>query len=111
MLYDKDMSIQNFIGDFLSFLNTSIVPFIFALAFLFFLWNAYRYFIVGGTSEEGQRKAKSLMIWGLVALVIMVSIWAIVNIFVDGFGIGMETPLCPDYLSGDFGNNISSGCF
>jgi hypothetical protein len=92
------MGIQDFILDVVSFLNSSIVPFLFAIAFLVFVWNAVRYFVIGGSNETEQEKARSLATWGLAAFIIMVSLWGIVNMFVSGFGIGRSRCIVPDYL-------------
>jgi succinate dehydrogenase/fumarate reductase cytochrome b subunit len=92
------MNIQTFLKNILSFLNDTIVPFILAIAFFVFLWNAFRYFILGGTNEDDQAKARSLATWGVSAFVIILSLWGIVNLVVEGFGLGSPAPLTPDYL-------------
>lgn len=100
------MNIQGFLGEFLTFLNLIIVPLIFALAFLFFLWNATRYFIIGQGSDESKEKAKRLALYGILAFVIMVSIWGIVNLLVGGLGFDRTSIICPDYnpnCNGEFG--------
>jgi hypothetical protein len=92
------MNIQTLIINTTLFLNYTILPVLFSLAFLFFLWNAFRFFIVKGTSDEGREQAKRLMLWGIIGFVVMVSIWAIVNILVSSFGIGHTSIICPDYI-------------
>jgi succinate dehydrogenase/fumarate reductase cytochrome b subunit len=93
-------SVQSFLGDTVLFINGKVVPFLFALAFLFFLWNAFRYFILGGDQEAEREKARKFALWGLIAFVLLVSIWGIVNLLVSGFGINNGGPVCPDYLPG-----------
>ncbi len=80
------MNIQAYLTEILKFLSDIIIPFLIGLAFLAFIWNAYRYFILGGTSEESQEKAKTFALWGIMAFVLIVSIWGIVNLLVEGFG-------------------------
>lgn len=96
----SDMKIQTLIVDTLLFLNKTVVPLLFALAFLFFVVNVVRYFIIGGDQEDARGKAKMLALWGIVAFVVMVSIWGIVNLLTSGFGIGRSEPVCPDFLPG-----------
>ncbi len=91
------MNIQTFLGDILTFLDKIIFPLLFALAFLFFIWNATRYFIIGGANEESQVKAKRLAFWGIAAFVFIMSLWGIVNLFVGGLGFGTSTVIFPDY--------------
>ena len=95
------MTLQKFLADLLAFGNSVVIPLLFSLAFLFFIWNAARYFIIGGANPEEQKKAKSLALWGIIAFVLMVSVWGIVNLFVEGLGIDFQAqqPPCPDYLS------------
>ena len=95
--------LQDFISGFAGFLNSTLVPLLFALAFLFFLINATRHFIIGGDKEDARKKAKSLARWGIIAFVLMVSIWGIVNLLVNGFGIDNSGPICPDFLTGTSG--------
>ena len=76
------------IGDTVSvaidFINGFLVPAVFAIAFLLFIWGMFKYFILGGASEDSRESGKQLMIWGVVAFVMMVSIWGIVNVVADG---------------------------
>ena len=97
--YDIAMNLQTFLGDLIAFGNTVVIPLLFALAFLFFIWNATRYFIIGGANPEEQKKAKSLALWGIIAFVLMVSIWGIVNLLIAGLNLdNYHSPLCPDFL-------------
>ncbi len=91
------MNIQTFLGNILIFLNKTLVPFLIGIAFLIFLWNVVRYFIIGGSNEDDQEKARSLATWGIAAFVVMVSFWGIVNLVASGFGLTGQ-PLTPDYM-------------
>src|SRR5581483_4051509 len=69
------------VGNFIiSFINNIIVPVLFAIAFIVFLWGAFQTFIIGATSEEVKEKGKNLMLWGLIGFFVMVSVWGLVNI-------------------------------
>jgi len=91
------MDLQTLLSNFLKFLDTTVVPFLIAIAFLVFVWNIARYFIIGGANEESQEKARSLAIWGIAAFVIMISLWGIVNLFVNGLNLKND-PITPDYM-------------
>ena len=92
-------SIQVMLADSISFINGTIIPLLFSLAFLFFLINIIRYFIMGGGNEDSREKARSFALWGLVAFVVMVSLWGIVNILTNSLGIDdHSSPVCPDFL-------------
>lgn len=92
------MNIQTFLININVFLNEIIVPFLLSVAFLVFIWNATRYFIIGGSSSEGQEKARSLALWGIIAFVVILSLWGMVNLLVAGFGLGNRGAVIPDYM-------------
>lgn len=69
-------------------INNVIVPVLFAVAFIVFLWGAFDVFIVGSQSEETKDKGKSLMLWGLIGFFVMVSIWGLVNILTGTVSFG-----------------------
>lgn len=103
------MSIQDFLIDIGLFINYSIIPFLFALALLFFLFNVIRYFILKGDAEDGRNEAKRLALYGIGAFVLLVSIWGLVNLIASSVGIDDGRSLCPDYLDGWCGDDGSYG--
>src|SRR3989344_7281144 len=96
-------NLQSFLSGLAGFFNSTVVPILFALAFLFFLINATRYFIIGGDKETERAKARTFATWGIIAFVLMVSIWGIVHLIIAGFGIDNSGPICPDFLPGTSG--------
>ncbi len=80
------------------FLNNTVLPLLMGIAFLFFIYNAFRYFVAGGASEDGRTKAKSHAIWGIIAFVLILSTWSIVNIIVRDANIDSAPIICPDYM-------------
>ncbi len=91
------MNIQTLLTEILKFLNGTIVPFLLGIAFLVFIWNVARYFIIGGANEESQEKARSLALWGIATFVIIVSLWGIVNLFTKTIPRS-NSPITPDYM-------------
>lgn len=69
-------------------INNILVPVLFAVAFIVFLWGAFQVFILGAQSEETKEKGKSLMLWGLIGFFVMVSIWGLVNILTGSVRFG-----------------------
>jgi uncharacterized membrane protein len=68
-----------------AFVNAAI-PFVFALAFLFFLWGV-ALFIFSAGNEDAKDRGKRIMIWGIVALFVMVAVWGLVNVIAGLTGI------------------------
>lgn len=94
------MSIQDYLIDIGLFINGVIIPFLFALALLFFLFNVARFFVLKANDSKAREQARQLAIYGILAFVFLVSIWGIVNVIASGLGIDDDNSLCPDYLDG-----------
>ncbi len=72
-------SLKEFTASIVTFVNTSVVPLIYAIAFLVFLIGMVRYFFLE-QGEEGREKGKQLMLWGIIGFVVMFSVWGIVRL-------------------------------
>jgi predicted PurR-regulated permease PerM len=95
-------SIQEFIIAIMTFINNVLIPFIFGLALLFFVWNAFRFFILGSEDKDAKDKARNLALYSVAGFVFLVSIWGIVNLLVNGLGWNSDSYVNPDYiLEGD----------
>ena len=91
------MDIRALIYYFLHLVNDSLIPFLLLVALLIFLWNVARYFIIGGSNESSQEKARSIATWGIAAFVVLTSIWGIVNILIYTFNFD-NRGIIPDYM-------------
>ena len=112
--------IDDYITTLATFLNNIVVPVLFSIAFLMFLINITRYFILEGASEEGREKAKRNALWGILAFVLLISLWTLTTLLLDGLRLSRDDAICPDYLtsfgfrggcSTDTGARISGGKF
>jgi len=74
----------------LEFINSYLVPLIFGLALLFFLWGVLKAFVIKG-DEDSRSEGKQYMVWAIVGLVVMVSLWGIVNLLSGALGLDEET--------------------
>jgi hypothetical protein len=75
-------------GAIVNVINNVLVPVLFAIAFIVFIWGAFKTFIIGATTEEVKKEGKSLMLWGLIGFFVMVSVWGLVNILINTVGFG-----------------------
>lgn len=78
--------INTFITRISTFINNTLIPLIFGIALLVFIWGMFRFFIYGAHKDDEREKGKNLMIYALVGFVLMVSIWGIVNLVAGGLG-------------------------
>ena len=77
------------VGSFIiNTINNVIVPVLFAIAFIVFLWGAFDAFILGATGGEAKDKGKNLMLWGLIGFFVMVSVWGLVNVLTGTVSFG-----------------------
>ena len=64
----------------------SLVVVVSALALLVFLWGLVK-FIAKAGNEDAVKEGKRLMIWGVLALFVMVSVWGIVGLIQNELGL------------------------
>lgn len=70
--------------DVVSNLVTMLVPLVISAAVLFFLYGLAKYmWSVGEEKDAG----KDIMIWGVIGLFVMVSVWGLVNLLSDTFDL------------------------
>ncbi len=73
------------------FITNGVIPFIFAMALLFFVYNVLRFFILGSAEPEGRENAKKLAMYGIIALVFIVAFWGIVTFILEGLFGSIDT--------------------
>lgn len=78
-------SFKDLTEDIVDFVNVSIIPLFYTLAFLLFIIGMVRFFFLGG--EEGRQKGRQFMLWGIIGFVVMFSVWGIVRILLTTFGV------------------------
>jgi len=107
-------NMQAYLTGFISFTDKTLIPFLLGIAFLIFVYNAIKYFVVEGASEDGREKAKALAIYSVAAFVLIIIFWGIVRMVATSTGLsGCQQPLT-DYqklkMSGTTGAPWSGDC-
>ena len=64
-----------------------IVPLLIGIAVLVFLWGVLKYVISGADDADKRKEARGFMIWGIVSIFIMVSVWGLVGILQRTFNV------------------------
>ena len=80
-----------FLLQFVALIDLVLVPLLFAVAFIVFIFGIYRFFIQGGANEEKRETGKQLMVWGFIGFFIMFTVWGIVNLLKNSSGLGDQT--------------------
>ncbi len=73
-----------------------LVVFLIAFAVVWFIWNVIRFTMA--SDEDKKASARSQMIWGIVALAVIVSIWGLVAILQGIFGVNTGGAVNPNVL-------------
>lgn len=58
-----------------------VIPLLYAILFLLFMFGMVRYFFTGG--EENREKGKSFVVWALIGMVAVFSVWGVVNLLLN----------------------------
>lgn len=77
-----------FVTGIIGIINIVIVPIIFALAFLAFIWGVVKYFFINNGGDEGKiAEGRKFVMWGIIGMVVIFSVWGLVNILLSTLGI------------------------
>ncbi len=83
-------------GTILYLINDVAVPVLFAVAFIVFLYGIAKAYIFSGGDPAEVAKGHKLVLWGIVAFAVMISIWGLVNVVAGTFGLsGSYAPELP----------------
>lgn len=80
-----EASIQSLINSINDVLINPLIIFVFALALVLFLYGVLRY-LLNPDSEEVRKTSRSHMLWGVIGMVIMVSVFGIMNLILNTIG-------------------------
>src|SRR3989338_10230158 len=76
-------SLGDLLGVFMTIIN-ALMPFIVALAVLFFIWGVFQFVMAAG-DEEARTAGRDKMIYGIIGIFVMVSVWGLVNLLQGSF--------------------------
>lgn len=85
------MTFAQFVGSgttgIVGVINTVIVPVIFAFAFVAFVWGVVSYFFLNGGDEKKREEGRQFVLWGILGMVVLLSVWGFVNLVLSTLGI------------------------
>lgn len=83
-------------GTILYIINFVLVPVLFAVAFIMFLWGVAQAYIFSHGDPAKVATGHKLILWGVVGFVVMLSLWGLVNVVSSTFGLsGYSAPPTP----------------
>ncbi len=79
-------SFDSFLANVNQQIINPLISFLFALAIIYFLYGIFQ-FISNQDNEEKKTAGKAHMIWGVIGIAIMLSVWTLLNIILSTFNI------------------------
>ncbi len=79
------MTIAQLLGKLKGILDAT-VPFIIGLTVFVIIWGIFNYVVHGG-EEEKRAEGRNFIIYGIIGLFLMLSVWGLVNILIGTFSL------------------------
>ena len=83
--------VKSVLTNFLTFLN-AVNPILIACAFLVFGWGVVKFVTAGGDPQK-RAVAKSMLMWGVIGIFILASLYGIVTLLKTYIGIPANQPV------------------
>ena len=80
------MTFLAFATGIVDLINTVVVPIILALAFAVFIWGLTSYFFLNVGDEKKRAEGRQFALWGILGLVVIFSVWGLVNMLISTLG-------------------------
>jgi uncharacterized membrane protein len=75
-------------------LINNIIPVLFGLAIIYFFWGLIKYIRAAG-DPKAAAEGRSIMIWGVIALVVMVGVYGLINWVLSTTGLDNNNSIPP----------------
>ena len=84
--YAASTTLNGFLTNVDNMIINPLILFLFALAVVYFLYGLLE-FIINQANEEKKTSGKSHMLWGILGITIMLSVWGIIGFILKTFNI------------------------
>lgn len=84
----------------------ALLPILVSLGVIYFVWGVVQFVIAGG--EEAKTKGRDRMIYGIIGLTVIVSVWGLVELLASTFSVGGVSAPTTDLIS--TGSTPGAGC-
>jgi TRAP-type C4-dicarboxylate transport system permease small subunit len=83
-------TVANFVAAVNAAIINPILALLFAAALLYFIWGGF-VFIISAGNDQARSEGRQHMLWGVIGMVIMVSVFALLNIGLNTFNVDRGT--------------------
>ncbi len=102
-----EANIETFMKSINGLIINPIIIFLFALAMVYFLYGLAQY-LLSPDNEEVRKKSKSVMLWGIIGLFIMVAVFGIMKLLISTFDVkNIKLNNSGDYVVADNAKDIA----
>lgn len=71
---------EGLVNSFIDIINFSLFPLLLAIIVIYFTWKMIDTFVINASNEQARSSGKRVIAITLIVMVVMMSIWGIVNI-------------------------------
>jgi len=71
-----------------------LIPFLVVVAVFIIIWGAFQ-FVVSAGDPEKRKEGRDKILWGVVGVTVMLTVWGLVNILRNSFTIWEASPISP----------------
>ncbi|MBI2048490.1 MAG: hypothetical protein HYT30_01015 [Parcubacteria group bacterium] len=72
----------------------AVVPLLITVALIVFIWGLIQYLMKVG-DEEKRKEGVQLMLWGVIAIFVMTSVWGLVSLLQNTFSVQRNEAIVP----------------
>jgi hypothetical protein len=87
-------TITEIVTSIINLINNVLVPLVFAVAFIFFLFGVVQYLIIGAANAEKRKTGLQIIMYSVIGFAVMMSVWGIVNLVRNSFGLDSNARPC-----------------
>ena len=103
-------SILGLINWTIAVINSYLVPLVFAVAFIMFLFGVLRFFFVGAADAKKREEGRKFIVGAIIAFAIMLSVWGLVNLVRGSLPLGSNNqPALPGFTNTSASPGVQSG--
>jgi hypothetical protein len=81
-----EASVDTLLNNINKVIINPLIGFLFALAMVYFIYGVTRY-LLSPDNEEVRKESRSQMLWGIIGMFIMVSVFGIIHLVQDTVGM------------------------
>lgn len=94
------MTIVPFLHNVNKIILNPLIALMFALSFLYFAYGAVR-FLSSDAGDKGstRKEARDSMIWGIVGMVVMFSVYGLIRFVLSSIGVNIDDPTIKNIIT------------